>query len=197
MNTKRGEGNVAKLKIAHPKTGTTLRHANFAASGSAADVTAVTGKLTGAAGHKYSGTVLRQPPNWIIYFSNVDTSDTYTLEVKDTAGAAPPASSTGITISPVGIEGIEIDDPLTNATVCDDFVAYGVTNEASPIHGTMTKGTDVINGITIQDPPDWVILFLDVPLGNPYTLEVFNDLGSAAAPETNITVVGCIPGEEG
>jgi hypothetical protein len=79
-----------------------------------------------------------------------------------------------------------INYPSNNDTICQNFASYGTSED--DVTGTISNGTNTVNGTTLQGPPNWVIGFTNVPVGTNYTLTV---TGEDAPQVTNLTVNTC------
>ena len=154
----------------------------------------------------------------MILFEDVPVGEGYTLEVRDDRGApvthanlmVAPRTGGQFTVLAPGDPGggseapepagdeeqLEVIGPGDFDAVCTNFVAYGTTDHpAANVSGSLTLGSTVIYGSTIQQPTSrgsWVIQFLGVPDGNGYRLDVSNTAGDAAHVDgINVSASNC------
>jgi hypothetical protein len=176
--------------IYYPGNGDTVPQ-RFVAYGSVpATVTAVTASLklpTGAV--VATGRTLRNPPHWVIFFDTVPVG-TYTLELVDSATSTALGRSNPMSvIEVIHTAALSVSYPPSGSRVCQNFSAYGTTNQPNPVSGQLT-GPNTVNGTTLQGTPNWVVQFNNVPLSaSTYTLTV--TAGSSSSSATNLTMIGC------
>ena len=188
-----------KIRIRHPVDGESVPR-RFVAYGAAdtppiRDVSAElrdnTGTLLTAA--QVRQTVLQRPPHWkiLLEFLVPPNAGPYKLTVLDpTDPANRTDTSERLQIGAFG--GVAIAYPATGETVCQEFTAYGTSDDLGPITGRMTRsdGYSRVGNVCYWNPPVWAIAFggLEESQGLFYTLSVSV---ISTQMSTGITVRSC------
>lgn len=142
--------------------------------------------------HPIPGQVLRDPPEWIIYF-RVPAPGYYTLRVWSVTHPRAVAVARNVNVQPT--HG-EITYPQSSSSVCrNTFVAYGTCNNQMNVTGMMNNSYLMPPvsqpGTKINSPvqTNWLLSFTmsTYPLDSRYSLTV-TETGSAPTTHNNITL---------
>jgi hypothetical protein len=174
-----------KVKIHHPRPGTTLGSIAFMASGIASLATGpLLGILTGDRGTTGKGVTLREPPYWLVYFvldSGPDPREQFTLLIcsKQTGRVLDRVDRISfVSEYAIGITSPSIGSP-DDRWCPDTFAPYGYAdgNDFPIVSVTMTpsSGNPIDADSIYPDPQNnfWSATFPSLPVsGNNYTLTV-------------------------
>lgn len=81
---------------------------------------------------------------------------------------------------------VKIDHPTKHAAVAArSFAAYGTASGVAKVTGLLynRKTKKSYAGDTLREPPDWIVYFLNVPIGKHYTLQIFESPGGLVKHE--------------
>jgi hypothetical protein len=189
---------MARLLINHPLPGDTVVSQFVAAQGDGdPSIRNVVGIIWDSMANVVAvGMAIRNPPQWIIGFTDIPAGLGYCLEVIDANTKERLACSGPFDVTDQETHGPEIYYPLDGATVNRNMSAYGYDPGNSPVQGRVqgpggfdTGWIDQMHGP--PGSPNWIVSFtnlkLDATHSSTFTVREKNN-PSAMSSTNNISI---------